>query len=236
MSAQPNFAKNRLAILLGLVAVAAVVVVVAILVSGGGNDNKSSSSGGANKATVSLAGIPQSGITLGNANAPVTINEFVDPQCPYCRDFSVNEFPTVVKQAIRTGKAKLELRVLTFIGPDSVTAAHVWEAAGLQNKMFDVAETFYANQGEENSGYVTDAWLKDKLGSIPGFDLDKALADASKPQVNSELGTAKTLASRYGVDSTPTLMVGKTTNDLKKVDSTASAVLAAVNKLAPAGQ
>jgi|HigsolmetaAR202D_1030399.scaffolds.fasta_scaffold04064_4 protein-disulfide isomerase len=233
MSAKSNQSKNRLAILFGVLAVAAAVVVIAVLVSSSGDDG---SSGETQAAKVSLEGIPQNGHVLGDPDAPVTIVEFADPQCPFCRDWEVNELSTVVDDAIRDGRAKLDLRLLTFIGPDSVKAARVMLAAGMQNKMFDVTGRFYANQGRENSGYVTDEWLRDKLGSIPGFDLDKALEEAGSGTVTEQLGEAKSLANRYGVQATPTILVGKDLNNLKAVEAqpvTAAAVLAEVDKLAP---
>lgn len=233
MSAKSNQSKNRLAILFGVLAVAAAVVVIAVLVSSSGDDG---SSGETQAAKVSLEGIPQNGHVLGDPDAPVTIVEFADPQCPFCRDWEVNELSTVVDDAIRDGRAKLDVRLLTFIGPDSVKAARVMLAAGMQNKMFDVAGRFYANQGRENSGYVTDEWLRDKLGSIPGFDLDKALEEAGSGTVTEQLGEAKSLANRYGVQATPTILVGKDLNNLKAVEAqpvTAAAVLAEVDKLAP---
>lgn len=233
MSAKSNQSKNRLAILFGVLAVAAAVVVIAVLVSSSGDDG---SSGETQAAKVSFEGIPQNGHVLGDPDAPVTIVEFADPQCPFCRDWEVNELSTVVDDAIRDGRAKLDLRLLTFIGPDSVKAARVMLAAGMQNKMFDVTGRFYANQGRENSGYVTDEWLRDKLGSIPGFDLDKALEEAGSGTVTEQLGEAKSLANRYGVQATPTILVGKDLNNLKAVEAqpvTAAAVLAEVDKLAP---
>jgi len=233
MSAKSNQSKNRLAILFGVLAVAAAVVVIAVLVSSSGDDG---SSGETQAAKVSLEGIPQNGHVLGDPDAPVTIVEFADPQCPFCRDWEVNELSTVVDDAIRDGRAKLDLRLLTFIGPDSVKAARVMLAAGMQNKMFDVTGRFCANQGRENSGYVTDEWLRDKLGSIPGFDLDKALEEAGSGTVTEQLGEAKSLANRYGVQATPTILVGKDLNNLKAVEAqpvTAAAVLAEVDKLAP---
>jgi len=234
MSAQPNPAKSRISILLGLLLVAAIVVVIAIAVSSGGDSKKSNST--VKPSPIALAGIPQSGIMLGKPDAPALITEFADPQCPYCRDFELNEMPRVVREAIRTGRARFELRVLTFLGPDSVKAGRIFGAAALQNKLYNVSSEFYANQGEENTGYVTDQWLQKTLGDIKGFDLNKALDQAGGPQITAQLGEAKTLASRYAVDSTPTLLVGTSDNDLKKVDPTADSVLAAVAKIAPPKQ
>jgi protein-disulfide isomerase len=229
----PRTGTTRLYQLAGLLAAAVVIVVVAIVVSSGG-DHKGS--GGAStdglKDTAQVAtllrGIPQSGITLGRADAPVTIAEFVDPQCPFCRDFEIGELPAIVRRDVRSGRAKVELRMLTFLGPDSLTAGRVLIAAGRQNRLFNALAVLYHNQGEENSGYIDEGYLRRVLGAVDGLDADRALTDAGSPQITQELGAAKTLASRYGVNSTPTLLVGPTGGELKKTGATAAAVGRAV--------
>jgi protein-disulfide isomerase len=213
--------RKRLTQLGALLAAAVVVVVVAIVISSGGSEKKSSGAGtggalqGVAETKSLFAGIPQKGITLGNPNAPVTIAEFADPQCPFCKDYTLNEMPALVEKYVRTGKAKMELRLLTFIGPDSVTAAGVLTAAGQQNKLWNATDLFYRNQGEENSGYVTDDFLTEVLTGA-GADAGKAIAGAGDPAVSQEIAAAKTLSSRYGVTGTPTVLVGPTDGDLKK--------------------
>jgi protein-disulfide isomerase len=228
--------RKRLLTLLGLLGAAAVIVVVAIAVSSGGGSDKSSSGGdgiqGAAETKSLIGGIPQKGITLGKASAPVTIVEFADPQCPYCKEYAVNEMPAVIQQYVRTGKAKMELRYLTFIGPDSVAAGRVLQATALQDKFWESSDLFYRNQGEENSGYVTDAFLTSVLDAA-GADSARAMSDAKSPTVTQALGEAKTLASRYGVDSTPTILVGPTGGDLKK-DTEQTPTAAGIGKLVEA--
>jgi protein-disulfide isomerase len=226
--------RRRLLMLLGLVGAAAVIVVVAIVVSsGGGKKSSSTASGGAIQGVAEtkalLDGIPQKGTTLGKATAPVTVVEFADPQCPFCKDYTLNEMPAIVQKYVRTGKAKMELRYLTFIGPDSLTAARALEAAGLQNKLWNASDLLYRNQGVENSGYVTAAFLKAIL-TAAGADATKALRDASSSAVSQQLGDAKTLASRYAVNATPTILVGPTGGTLKK-DAEAAPTAAGVGKL-----
>jgi protein-disulfide isomerase len=124
--------------------------------------------------------------------------------------------PGIVKDYVRPGKVKMDLRLMTFIGPDSVTAARALEAAGLQNKIWTATDILYANQGQENSGYINDAFLRKILGAVQGLDVNKVLSQINDPRVTAQLGAASTLAGRYGVDSTPTFLVGRGTN-LKKV-------------------
>jgi protein-disulfide isomerase len=213
--------RKRLTILGGLLGAAVVIVVAAILISSGGGSKKSNGAGaggalaGAADTKALIGGIPQSGITLGKADAPVTIVEFADPQCPFCREYTLNEMPALVRKYVRTGKAKMELRYLTFIGQDSVTAAGVLEAAGQQNKLWEASDLFYRNQGEENSGYVTDDFLTKVLQGA-GADAPKAIAGAGSSYVSGQLGATKTLAGKYAVEATPTILVGPTGGDLKK--------------------
>jgi protein-disulfide isomerase len=230
--------RKRLLTLLGLLGAALVVVIVAVAISSNGGRRKTpSASSGGDVAGVAdtksmLNGIPQRGLTLGRADAPVTIVEFADPQCPYCKEYTLNEMPRVVQDQVRTGKAKMELRLLTFIGPDSITAAQVINATANQNLMWNTADLMYRNQGEENSGYVTDAFLNGIVKGAGG-DAAKAQRDAATPAVQQVIGAARTLASRYNVTGTPTILVGPTGGDLR-TDSESAPTAAGIARMVDA--
>jgi protein-disulfide isomerase len=228
--------RRRLLRLGGLLGAALAIVVVAVAVSSGGSGKTSGASGGALQGAAAtkslLGGIPQQGITLGRPDAPVTIVEFADPQCPFCKDYTLQEMPAIVQKYVRTGKAKMQLRYLTFIGPDSVAAGRVLEAAGRQDKLWQASDLLYRNQGEENSGYVTDAFLTGVLKGA-GADAPKAMAAAGSSAVSQALGETKTLAGRYAVDSTPTILVGPTGGTLKK-DTESAPTAAGVGRLVDA--
>jgi protein-disulfide isomerase len=231
--------KKRLYTLLGLLGAAVVIVVIAVAVSSGGGNDKSkpaAASGGAvagvADTTKLIGGIPQSGITLGKPTAPVQIVEFADPQCPFCKQFALNELPTVIQKYVRTGQAKIDLRFLTFIGPDSMPAAQALIGAGQQGKMWQASDLFYRNQGEENSGYVTDAFLNGVLKGA-GANPAKAIAAGKTSQTSEQLGEVKTLASRYAVNSTPTILVGPSGGTLKK-DAEQSPTAAGIGQLVAA--
>src|SRR3954451_20336105 len=105
---------------------------------------------GATQVDALLRGIPQRGPWLGRATAPLTVVEYVDVQCPYCARFSDEIFPTVVKRYVRTGRVRILFRGLAFVGPDSVRGLRWATAAGRQNRLWNVVELLYANQGAEN--------------------------------------------------------------------------------------
>ena len=80
---------------------------------------------------------------------------------------------------------------MSFIGPDSVRAAKVAAGAKAQGKQWAFLETFYASQGTENSGYVTDDFLTD-VAKASGVDANKALefADTQPRRTRSTTSTA----------------------------------------------
>lgn len=227
--------RRRLITLGGVLAAAAVVVVVAILVSGGGGDNASdrpqaaqTASGaipGQKESAEMLAGIPQKGIYLGKADAPVRLVEFADLQCPICREYSLQSLPQLVQDYVRTGKVRMEFRNLSFLGPDSITAGRAAAAAAQQNKLWNFADVFYYNQGEENSGYVTQEFI-DRINKAAGVDSAEADAFAKSDASQEPLGAANTMANQLGVNATPTILVGKRGGELKAVDADATDVAA----------
>lgn len=176
-----------------------------------------------------LAGIPQHGITLGRTDAPVTITEFADLQCPFCRAYTTADSPTIISKYVRTGEVKLVFRNLTFIGPQSTPAAQAAAAAGLQNKLWNFADVFYANQREENSGYVTTAFLT-RIGSkVDGLSVDQMLAERTSPVVAQQLAEALAVAKANDVRGTPTFIVLRTGRKPVKVTG-GSGLQAAIEK------
>ncbi|MDP9345710.1 MAG: DsbA family protein [Actinomycetota bacterium] len=220
---------HRIVRLLAVLAAAAAIVVIAIVASSSGG-SKDSASGrtsaakstggslpGQKDATAQFAGVPQKGIYLGRSDAPLRAVSFVDMQCPYCREFGLKVLPTLVRKYVRTGKLRMELRTLSFLGPDSVTAGRAVAAAAEQDKAWPFADLLYVNQGEENGGWVTPA-LIDKAYKAAGVDAAKANAFAKAPGSQSALGAANSLAGQLAVDSTPTILVGKRGGGVAKVD------------------
>jgi protein-disulfide isomerase len=153
-----------------------------------------------------LAGIPQEGLALGSPSAPVTLTEFADLQCPFCRDFSRHVWPQLVQRYVRTGRLRIVFRNLDFIGADSVIAARAAGAAALQNRLWQFVDIFYANQGDENSGYVRGKFLRG-VAAAASLDVARVGRDAASPQVAQLLAQAKSEASRFGIKSTPSFVL-----------------------------
>ena len=196
---------HRHARLFAALAAAAVVTAAAIAVSAsGGTDQKTPTAPVSNL----LRGIPEHNRVLGDPKAPVTLTEYVDLQCPVCAEASKQTLPWLVETYVRTGKAKLDLRALHFLGPDSEKAARVASGAKAQGRLWPFVEAFYAAQGQENSGYVTDDFLR-SVAKASGVDADKALDAADGEAALRFLEQANADATRLGVESTPTFTVAK---------------------------
>jgi protein-disulfide isomerase len=153
-----------------------------------------------------LAGVPQRGDTLGNEDAPATMYVYEDPQCPYCKEWALGTFPTVVRKYVRTGRLKLVYQGVEIIGPNSVPALRALYAAGGQNRLWNLAEELYERQGDENSGWVTDALLRSAAAAV-GVDATKMLADAESPAVTKRLAQAARDFQAAGVPGTPAFVV-----------------------------
>ena len=100
---------------MGAAAVLAAVLVVGSLVSAHG---QATSATGDTGATSTLAGIPQDGNVLGRPDAPVTLVEYADLQCPYCAEWSRRALPPLVTDYVKAGKLRIEFR-----GPEGLRPA-----------------------------------------------------------------------------------------------------------------
>jgi protein-disulfide isomerase len=155
-------------------------------------------------------GIPQAGDVLGSADAPVTMVEYVDLQCPYCREFETAVLPQLVTHDVRPGGLRIEMRLLAFIGPDSQRGRSAALAAGQQGRQFDFAELLYFNQGTENTGWLDEQMIVSAAGSIPGLRVPTMLAASTSGAVAAREARLDAQAHADGVTSTPTVLVGKT--------------------------
>jgi len=215
--------RRRFRMLGGAVALAAIVVAIAATISA--SPKKSGNTSGATPSTVA-AGVQEHNGVLGNPNAPYTVTEYLDLQCPICQQASTTILPTLIDDYVKTGKVKLQARTLHFIGDDSTTAAKFAAGAKAQGKLWPFIETFYANQGEENSGYVTDDFLRG-VATAAGVNAGQAFAYAKTGAADDALNTADTDASAVGADSTPTFTI-------KKGDGTEQTLQVGLGDLTPA--
>ena len=213
----------------GVVALAAVIVLVAVLVSRGGDDDGGGSAAAANPVAL-FDGIPQDGPWLGRPDAPVVVEEYVDLQCPFCRDFSLQDLPSIIQDEVRTGRVRMRLRIVSILGPESVNAAQMAGAARLQDRGWQFTEAFFAEQGSENSGYVTGAFLRERADEA-GLDVERALRDRQRENVQRALDRDQEAFLRAELSGTPAFRVGPRGGTLSNFDATQlrAAIAAAAN-------
>jgi protein-disulfide isomerase len=212
--------KSRRILVAAVVAVAVLVAggIVAVSAVQGDTSTRTATASRTTKAPQSVfAGIPQHGIVLGSPGAPVTLVEFADLQCPYCRDFTRDALPQIVQDYVRTGRVKIVFQGLAFLGPDSQTALRAVLAAGLQDHAWNVLEGLYEQQGAENSGWVTPALVRKVSGDVGGLNVQRMLGQTQSSSVSRQLREAKSLAGQAGVSGTPTFFVGRSGGPLQHV-------------------
>jgi hypothetical protein len=96
-------------------------------------------------------------------------------------------------------------------------------AAGRQDRLWDLAHSFYVNQGAENSGWVTDELVTDLSSEIRGLDRAKMVAASGKRWVEAEMRQASAAAEAAGVSGTPAFRIGPTGGQLQAVQLTSLA-------------
>jgi protein-disulfide isomerase len=190
--------QRRLGLLAAAAALAVVAVVAAIVISQGGADD-----GDGAAPAPRVERLAQDRVWLGDPGAPATLIEFADLQCPFCAEYAEGTLPRIVEDYVRPGRVRLELRLLAFLGPDSVRGRQWAHAAALQNRMWGFADRFFRNQGRENSGYATDAFLQRLARETPGLNVDRLIDDLGNPRVQALSRQADRMAARLRVEGTP---------------------------------
>jgi len=218
--ARPRQASPRaLAIAGGVAALLVVVVVLALVLSGGKSSglpknavavgSLTNALPGASDVAAEFKGIPQTGTTLGWPSAPVTMVEYIDLQCPICRQFETEVFPNILQKYVRTKKVKVIVKTWAFIGPDSVRGQDAMLAAAQQDKAFNFAQVLYDNQGTENTGWLNDQMVYAIAASVPGMKTRQLFGERNSTAVKNAAAAVSTDAKANNVTGTPSIFVGK---------------------------
>lgn len=99
--------------------------------------------------------------STGDSNAPITITEYSDYQCPYCGRFVEQTEEQLVETYVASGQVYFIFRSLgLFIGPESQAAAEAAYCAGDENKYWQYHDLLFANNTGENVGDYTTRKLQ----------------------------------------------------------------------------
>ena len=214
--------RNRLLLLAGAIVAAAAVVAIVIVVAGSGSSSQQTTTaseataGSGREAVSTFAAVPQRGDTLGKASAPATLTVFEDPQCPFCRQWNIDTLPTVVDNYVRTGRIKVVYRGVIVIGENSLVGLAAEYAAGQQNKLWQMTEALYERQGDENSGWLTTAVVRDAAREI-GLSPAKVVVAMKSAGVASAIQQSVNEARSLRINGTPTFAIQKQLGQLQQL-------------------
>jgi protein-disulfide isomerase len=243
-SATQSAQRKRLIQLVGVAGVVVVIIAIILIATGSGGSKgapapkSAAANSAAREVTNLLQGIPQSTNTLGNPNAPITLQYFGDLECPFCKEFTLSALPTVIKKYVRTGKVKIEYRSMQTATRERETFQTQQTAAlaaGKQNLMWNYLELFYHEQGEEGTGYVTESYLQGLAAQIPGINLSNWSSARNDPAYANQVISDAQLANQNGFTGTPSFLIAKTGETPQKLEisgfTDASQFETAINKL-----
>jgi protein-disulfide isomerase len=134
----------------------------------------------------------------GNPRGDVTVVEFFDVRCPYCRQLTA----TMTELVRRDGNLRLVMKDLPILGPNSVVASRALLAAQRQGKYGELYDALMAIRGE-----VTEAQIRGQAERL-GLDWARLRRDMDDPAIQARLEGNIALARRLGIEGTPALVIG----------------------------
>jgi protein-disulfide isomerase len=148
------------------------------------------------------------GYALGKPDAPLTMVEFTDLQCPFCRQFHVTAFEQIKKDYIDTGKLRYISRdfPLDSLHPYAQNAARASRCAGDQGKFWEMRHTILLNNAQLGAD-VFNTFAADLKLNVATF---KACEASAATKFQAEMQKDLTDATSVGVSGTPTFVIGRT--------------------------
>ena len=137
----------------------------------------------------------------GNPKGDVTIVEFFDYRCGYCK-----QVHPVVKNVLRAdGKVRLVMKEFPVLGPESVAASRAAVAAfrGQRDKYFAFHDAMMERRGALNEAVIME------IAAAVGLNVEKLKTDMKSAEVDRTLRENQKLAQTLGINGTPAFIVGK---------------------------
>lgn len=161
---------------------------------------------GAAEQRVRLGPIP--GHALGAPEAPVTLVEFVDLQCPFCRVFHLATFEQLKRNYVDTGKVRFVSRDLPLdVHRHALKGAHAARCAGDQNKYWEMRHVVLVNANNLKDD-VMSTFARDL-----GLDLPRFEACLNGQKYQAEIQKDIDDARAAGITGTPSFVLGRTAKD-----------------------
>ncbi len=136
----------------------------------------------------------------GNPNGKVTMVEFFDYNCGYCK----RAFPDVMKMVDSDKDLKLVMKEFPILGPGSVYAARAALASRKQDKYWEYHVALMAHEGR------IDEAVADQIAEATGLDVKKLKADMEADEVNQVITRNMQLADSLKIQGTPAFIIDET--------------------------
>lgn len=150
---------------------------------------------------------------LGSQDAPITIVEYGDYQCPNCQRFATQIKPLIIENYINTGKAKLVFKDFTIYGKDSINGAIGANCASEQNKFWEMHNAMYMNQMAINSGWLSIDSIKSFASAI-GLDMQQFNSCFDSKRYAQKVAENTNEGKNAGVTGTPTFFIVDSTGQI----------------------
>ena len=154
---------------------------------------------------------------LGDLNAPLTMVEFGDYQCTFCKKFFHETEESIIINYVETGKVKILFKDFIVVpGNDSVNAANAAHCANDQEMFWQYHSTLYNNWDGEGTGWASFERLH-QFASTLGLDMDKFSECMSKSKWKELVDSSKVDGRTLGVSATPTFFIIDQNNKVLKI-------------------
>lgn len=151
--------------------------------------------------------IPSFARFLGDESAPISIVEFGDYQCPFCKRMFDQTEPQLIQEYVMSGKAKFYFLDFVILGPDSLTLSEGAWCAEEQGKYYEYHDYVYSNQGDENSGWGTPEKVKSFARDLE-LDVEEFSLCLDSKKYESRVQQLTAMAQGLGSTGTPTSFIG----------------------------
>lgn len=146
--------------------------------------------------------------SAGRPDAPVTVYEMSDFQCPYCRSFALTTLPLLEREYVAPGKVRLVFINLPLpnLHPNATAAAQAALCAARQNKFWALHDLLFRHQDDwANLSQPTPYFLA--LGDSAGLDRGRFATCVRTGATAAEVRADAESARRSGAQSTPTFYI-----------------------------
>lgn len=145
---------------------------------------------------------------IGDPDAPVVLNEWIDMRCPFCALFNNETLPILMDEYVEAGLVRIEVHAVSFFGEQSTAGAVALRAAADQGRFEEYMNVLYAaapDKGHPDHGRdVLLGFARD--AGVP--DLDAFEARLDDDELSTAVHTATSEAQRLGVQAVPFFVVG----------------------------